>query len=330
MAVRVFMSYSHKDEELRDQLEVHLTTLKRQGLVEVWNDRRLLAGDRLDWTIDKELNRADIILLLLSPDFIASDYCYKMEKGRALERHREGTARLISVILRPCEWKHTDLKEYVVTPKDGKPINLWTNIDEAFLDVVESIRRAIKEIEQANVPEQKHEPKPKPPPKPIENPSPKEMKTSSPRSSNMRIRKEFTKADKDSFLREAFEYISLFFQGSLKELKARNSDIETHYRQVDRNSFTTAIYRNGEKKVSCTICLGGMFRSAISYSSSDNAVPILCNETLTVGKDDQKLFLQSSDVMLYLPGGGNNAFSHEGGAERLWAKLIEPLQTEEW
>lgn len=97
MAARVFVSYSHRDEELRDQL---------------------------DWTISKELDQADIVLLLISPDFLASDYCYKIEKGRALERHREGTAQLVSVIMRPCDWKHTDLAEYLVTPTDGKPVTL--------------------------------------------------------------------------------------------------------------------------------------------------------------------------------------------------------------
>lgn len=146
MGIRVFISYSHKDEELRDQLEVQLAMLKRQGLIDIWHDRRMMAGDRLDWTISEELDAADIVLLLVSPDFLASDYCYKIEKGRALERHREGTARLISVILRPCDWAHTDLSQYLVTPKDGQAITLWPNIDVAMLDVVTSIRTAIEEI----------------------------------------------------------------------------------------------------------------------------------------------------------------------------------------
>ena len=146
MAAKVFMSYSHRDEELRDQLEVQLAMLKRQGLIDVWHDRRLLAGDHLDWTISKELDEADIVLLLISPDFLASDYCYKIEKGRALERHNEGSARLISVILRPCDWTYTDLAQYLVTPTDDKAITRWTDRDEAFLDVARSIRRAIEEI----------------------------------------------------------------------------------------------------------------------------------------------------------------------------------------
>ncbi|MCY4259867.1 MAG: toll/interleukin-1 receptor domain-containing protein [Rhodobacteraceae bacterium] len=114
--------------------------LKRQGLIETWHDRRMLAGDHLDWTISAELDAADVVLLLLSPDFLASDYCYRIEKGRALIRHRQGTARLISVILRPCDWTHTDLAGFIMTPKDGKAITTWPNRDEAFLDATKSIR----------------------------------------------------------------------------------------------------------------------------------------------------------------------------------------------
>lgn len=143
---KVFISYAHKDEPLRNELQVHLAMLKREGLIEIWHDRQLIPGDRLDWSIDKHLNQADVILLLISPDFLASDYCYKIEKARALERAARGVSRLISVILRPCRWDKTDLANYVVTPTDGKPITQWASRDEAFLDVERSIRRAIGEL----------------------------------------------------------------------------------------------------------------------------------------------------------------------------------------
>jgi hypothetical protein len=146
MAARVFFSYSHKDEALRDQLEVHLAILKHQGLIDAWHDRRLLAGDGLDEGIEQHLNSAHIILLLISPDFLASDYCYKIEKTRALERHLNKQSRLISVILRPCDWKSTILARYLVAPKDGKPITSWPSSDEAFLDVTQAIRRAISSL----------------------------------------------------------------------------------------------------------------------------------------------------------------------------------------
>lgn len=317
MTARVFMSYSHNDEGLRDQLEVQLAMLQRQGLVEVWHDRRMLAGDRLDWTISKELDEADIILLLVSPDFIASDYCYKIEKGRALERHREGSARLISVILRPCDWTHTDLREYLVTPKDGKPITQWPDRDEAFLDVAQSIRRAIEEIGQADAPNEVHDF--------IEQTPPVAEEIELPRSSNLRLKKEFSQADEDQFLMDAFEYADRFFQGSLQELQARNQGIEARHRRIDANCFTASIYRHGSKEASCTIRVGGMM-GGITYADGDNASTNTCNESLAVEKDDQKLFLKPMGMPHFGMAEGESALSYEGASEYLWSLLIRPLQ----
>jgi hypothetical protein len=90
----LFFSYSHKDEALRDRLEVHLAVLKREGAISTWHDRRITAGDALGQRIDEHLECADIILLLVSPDFLASDYCHDVEMQRALARHVEGSARV--------------------------------------------------------------------------------------------------------------------------------------------------------------------------------------------------------------------------------------------
>lgn len=317
MAARVFVSYSHQDEELRDQLEVQLAMLKRQGLVDVWHDRRLLPGEHLDWTISEELDRSDIILLLVSPDFIASDYCYKIEKGRALERHREGTARLISVILRPCDWTHTDLRQYLVTPRDGKPITQWPDRDEAFLDVVRSIRRAIEDIGIAHQPKQTHEF--------IERMGVADGNQELPRSSNLRLRKHFSKADEDRFLLESFEYADRFFEGSLQELEARNQGLETRHRRIDGNCFTAAIYHHGDKVSACTIRYGDIF-GGLTYADGDNASANSCNESLSVQKDDQKLFLRPLGMSHLGRGNRNDALSKEGAAEYLWSLLIRPIQ----
>lgn len=249
MSIRVFISYSHKDEDLRDQLEVQLAMLKRQGLVEVWHDRRLVAGDRLDWTISKELDEADVVLLLVSPDFLASDYCYKIEKGRALERHRAGEARLISVILRPCDWTYTDLAEFLVTPRDGKAITQWPDRDEAFLNVVQSIRSALDEIGKAPEAKTTHDW--------VED-APAGMPPASLRSSNLRLKKEFSQADRDEFLLDSFQFMCRFFEGSLQELQVRNPGVTGRFRQIDANTFTAAIYQNGNKAASSTVRLGGL------------------------------------------------------------------------
>lgn len=318
MAARVFISYSHKDEIHRDELEVQLAMLRRQGLIEVWHDRRLVAGDQLDWTISEELDAADIILLLVSPDFLASDYCYKVEKSRALERHQEGAARLISVILRPCDWTHTDLRQYLVTPKDGKPITQWADRDEAFLDVATSIRRGIEEIGKAGNPKQVHDY--------IDPPINEPIQAAQPRSSNLRLKKDFTEADRDAFLLDAFEYMDRFFQGSLDELGKRNAGIETRHRRIDGNTFSAVIYKDGQKVAACTIRLGGMFGQGISFSYSDNASSHSTNENLSVQADDQKMYLRPMGMTSFAKRDGEAVLSPEGGAELYWSLLIQPLQ----
>jgi hypothetical protein len=144
----LFFSYSHKDEGLRDQLEKQLSSLQRQGILSSWHDRRITAGTEFDAAIKKQIDEADIILLLVSPDFIASDYCYNDEMDRALAKHNKGEARVIPVILRPCDWHGLPFGKILATPTDGRAITKWPNIDEAFLDVTLAIKAALKEMGQ--------------------------------------------------------------------------------------------------------------------------------------------------------------------------------------
>jgi formylglycine-generating enzyme required for sulfatase activity len=144
--IEVFFSYSHKDVELRDELEKHLSILKRQGVIESWHDRRIGAGREWKGDIDKHLNTADVILLLISADFLASDYCYDVEMERAMERHEAGEARVIPVILRPVDWKGAPFGKLQALPRDAKPVTEWPNHDKALLDVARGIRAAVKEL----------------------------------------------------------------------------------------------------------------------------------------------------------------------------------------
>src|SRR5947209_3541721 len=105
--VEVFCSYAHEDEALHRELEKHLSLLRRQGLISEWHDRQILAGDEWAADIDQHLETASIILLLISPDFFASDYCYGVELQRALERHQANEARVIPILLRPVSWEGT-------------------------------------------------------------------------------------------------------------------------------------------------------------------------------------------------------------------------------
>jgi len=221
------------------------------------------------------------------------------------------------VILRPCDWTFTELAQFLVTPRDGKPITQWPDRDEAFLDVARSIRRAIEEIGGAGEPKQIHDF--------IEGPAAQVDSAERPRSSNLRLRKDFTKADEDRFLLEAFEYVDRFFQGSLQELQARNQGVEARYRRIDGNSFTAAIYRNGDKVAASTIRFGGIL-GGLTFADGDNASANTFNESLSVGKDDQKLFLRPMGMPHIGTADGQSALSEEGAAEYLWSLLIRPIQ----
>lgn len=137
---KVFFSYSHVDEGMRDQLDKHLSMLKRNGVIETWHDRRIVPGERFDEAIDANLNAADIILLLISKDFLASDYCYSVEMNRAFERNASAQAKVIPVILRACDWKDGPFGKLQALPKDAKPVASWADVDAGYLDVVEGLR----------------------------------------------------------------------------------------------------------------------------------------------------------------------------------------------
>jgi hypothetical protein len=144
--VKVFYAYSRVDEALRDKLAKHLSPLEREGLIQSWHDRHIRPGRDWENEIDTSLDSAGVILLLISPDFIASEYCYGKEVKRALERHRIGEARAIPVILRPVDWHGTPIAKLQALPKDGRPVTQWSDQDAAFLDVAKGVRDAVCEL----------------------------------------------------------------------------------------------------------------------------------------------------------------------------------------
>jgi len=146
-ACEVFYSYAHEDEQLREELEKHLSLLRREGRIREWHDRRIAPGNEWRGKIDSHLNSADVILLLVSADFLSSDYCYSKEMNRAIERHKTGEARVIPIILRAVDnWESAPFGSLQGLPKDGKPVTSWTNMDEAFTDIARGIRNAIDEL----------------------------------------------------------------------------------------------------------------------------------------------------------------------------------------
>lgn len=141
--IDVFFSYSHKDEDLRNELATHLSILERDGVISGWCDHQISAGEEWADKIDERMNIANVILLLVSADFIASNYCWNVEVKRAMERHEAEEARVIPVILRPVNWKRAPFGKLKALPKDAKPVTSWSNRDEAFLNISQSIEAVV-------------------------------------------------------------------------------------------------------------------------------------------------------------------------------------------
>lgn len=318
----LFFSYSHKDEDLRNELEIHLCMLKRQGVIAAWHDRQIGAGQEFHREISEHLERADIILLLVSPYFLASDYCYDVEMTRAMARHEGGVARVIPVILHPCDWQEASFGKLIAVPTDGKPVSKFPNQHDAFLEVTKAIRKAAEDMHASPAAQQSA-------------PATHSFSASAPkiipdiRSSNLRVKKKFSDREKDLFLEQGFEYIAKFFEGSLGELKMRNAQIDASFRRIDANHFTAVVYENGRIASQCKIWFGGRtaFSGGIAYSSSHESGDNSLNESLSVIDDGYALFLKPWGVEFHHQQHDKaEQLTYEGAAEYYWGIFIEPLQ----
>ncbi|SFQ05270.1 toll/interleukin-1 receptor domain-containing protein [Variovorax sp. 770b2] len=324
---RLFFSYSHDDESYRDQLEKHLSMLKNQKLIESWHDRRIEAGSSVDGSIQAELDRADIILLLISASFLASTYCYSKEMARAIERHNLGETAVIPVIVRPCDWHSAPFGGLLAAPRDGKAISTWPNYDEAYADVARQVRTVAERLAGEK-------------PVPASSRSTRTSEQvfseflgaaptvcpSEPRSSNLGLRKEFSDLDKDAFLKDSFNYVRRFFKASMEELEKRNKDIKAVFGEIDAHTFNAMLYKQGNKVAECSVHCGGngFSRESIAFSFNASSRGNSMNESLTVDADTQIMYLRSMGMF----SGGDRAekLSQEGGAELFWGMFIERLQ----
>lgn len=314
----VFISYSHKDDEFRERLDVHLALLKRQGVIRVWHDRRIGAGKDIHGEISQHLEVADVVLLLVSPDFIASDYCYDREMVRGMARHNEGTARVIPVILRVCDWHSAPFGHLNAVPRDGKPITKFTDRDEGLNEVAKAIRDVAAELGRRGhkgIVEQQ-----------AETTSTAQKATTPPARADLRLKKTFSDFEKDRFIEEAFESIASYFKESLVGVKSANPGVETNFRRVDANHFVAKVYVEGKEKARCRIWFGDLtsLPGGILYSSSDlwdNSF----NESLSVDDDGYTLSLKPLGLAFHSRTGKERMTSDDAAAY-FWSIFVEPLQ----
>jgi len=144
--LKVFISYAHEDEPHRETLGKHLSALEREGLIRIWHDRKITGGREWAGAIDDALKSADIILLLISADFLDSDYCNDKELAEAIRRHDAGQARVVPVILRSCDWERSGFARFNALPPDGKPAVEAAHPDQRFKEIARGLRHIVAEL----------------------------------------------------------------------------------------------------------------------------------------------------------------------------------------
>jgi hypothetical protein len=145
-AVGLFCSYAHEDEPLQRAFLSHSAILRRNKWVDIWTDQRIGAGSKWDREIASKLETAQLVVLLVSSDFIESEYCYGTEMTRAMARQDAGQTKVIPIIVRPCLWQDAPFAALSALPPDGKPVTSWANQDEAWTAVTIGVKLAVKEV----------------------------------------------------------------------------------------------------------------------------------------------------------------------------------------
>ncbi len=327
---RIFLSYSHADEALKDELLAHMANLRREGN-HIWHDRMLIAGDELDPEIKKELESADLILLLISHHFLNSYYCFEIEFKTAIARAKAGEARIIPIILDHCDWTATEIPQRLATPKDGKPIAAWPNQNEAFLDVVTQIRRALATASSPpNSPTSSALPTPFPPPTPVGPPIPIAPLTSptsslGPTPTLPQVPKTFTDLDKRRAADAEFQTIRSFFKKGISLVEADPAATSAELSDITSQRFAAALYRDGKLIHEIVIWRGGFGGGAngISYHLGRNishSSESTCSGWLTIEESSEGLIPKLSSLAI-------SSFGAEAATptESLWNQFVSPL-----
>jgi len=225
--MKSFISYSHQDEQMLNMLHKHLAQLKREGLISSWTDKEILAGGSLDHSISSALSDSKLFLALLSPNYIASNYCYEKEFKKALEMQEDGILIIIPIIVEPCDWLSTPFRRYKALPKDGKAVSTWENQNTAFLDVIQEMRKLVT----SDLAEQQGS---------------HSVTISAPR--NYRVQRDFDSIEKMEFVEKTFQDIKQYLKRYIDEIiqmeniKARilaENDKDFECLLVNRNKIAT-------------------------------------------------------------------------------------------
>jgi hypothetical protein len=301
MAARLFISYSHADEALLQRLHKHLAHLQRDGSVASWFDRDIRAGQRFDEEIKRELAQADVFLACVSPDYIASNYCFEKELQTALEREARGELAIVPVVFEPCEWRQTELRQFKAVPHDGKAVTEYTNQNIALLDVATELRRLVSSMQA-----------------PIETKSEEVRPTARP-SHRYRVKRDHDELHKRDFVEAAFAEIYKFFEASVEELSSI-PEIEARLSPLRSDHFSCTIINRGLRR--------GFETLHVRLGGSWGAIDILYGERNSSGTSNGGFGVEADEYQLYLRPlmfrmfGEEKRVSPREAAQMLWDDLL--------
>ncbi|MBX7494903.1 toll/interleukin-1 receptor domain-containing protein [Qipengyuania sp. 6B39] len=305
--MKAFISYCHTDETILDKLHKHLAQLRRDGTIDTWYDREILAGGRFDSEISAQLADADIFLACASPDWIASNYAYEQEFEKAIERELDGSMRIVPVIFRPCDWLATPLAKFTALPKDGKAITEFTNQDVAFLEVAQKLRRLCAEARKSS--------------KVItevgENSLEKAEGYKPPR---YRAKREFDAVDRRDFIEQSYEEVFRFFEASAAEI-ANLDSVECRLTRSERHFSCTVINRGyGRAFETVHIRQGGMF-GGINVQYGERFEENVSHGGFSVKSDEYQLFW-SGGGFAHMYGDQSGLMTARDLAQQIWDDLL--------
>jgi len=316
-----FISYTHADSTLKEQLVRHLAPLQREGLIDLWHDGMLRPGEHLDPTVQAALAASDVVILLVSADFIASEYCYEQEMLRAFARQRDGKARVIPIILRPCQWKGVPIgngetmSEFVALPKDGKAVISWSDADTAFDNAAGAIRDMLKADGSDGSPARGVRGQ-------ISTPAAEPVSHRAGSTNLLGIPAKPTDLDRDRFLRSGFATAAALFEQNLAELNASDPRIDTDFERIDSRSFAASVYLDGKRVGQVSIWHGSdTWRNALCLSfDTTSGTRNSMNDWLPVEDSQQGLAFRASNAMSRRHAEG--PLDADGAAKYFWENFL--------
>ena len=309
--MKAFISYSHKDSNYLERLKVHLAQMKRDGLITEWTDEEIHAGGSLNNTISDALNSSELFLALLSPDYIASNYCYNKEFETAQRMQEEGKIIIVPIIVEPCDRQRTPFGNLKALPKDGKAVSEWTNPNNAFLNVIDELRRLTSFTKTSTVQN-------------LQSSSTEKL------ARNYKVKKYFSEVDSFNFKESSYEEIKNYFSSSISELDAVEN-LQARFTHEGKGFFTCLISnRANNQNRFLTVQIGSEGQrhfGDLSYNFSEQVITnsIQMDKVYRIDNDDYEQFWTKSSQVFGFSAQSNSRLKAHQVAEEIWNEFISEV-----